>query len=52
VVIAARALGASPSPGTIVALGVVAAVTEALAPRASDNLLVPAAVWAAAEVLV
>jgi hypothetical protein len=32
-------------------LGVVAAVAEALAPRASDNLVVPAAVFAVALLL-
>ncbi len=35
----------------ILALGVVAAIAEALAPRSTDNLIVPAAVWTIAIVL-
>ena len=33
------------------AIGAVAALVEAAAPRSTDNLLVPAAAWAAAELL-
>ena len=36
----------------VVALGIVGAGAEALAPRGADNALVPVAVWAAAELLV
>lgn len=41
------ALGAWP----VLLLSLVAAGTEGLAPRGSDNLAVPAAVWAAAELI-
>jgi dolichol kinase len=37
--------------GTVLALGCVAAVAEGIAPRSSDNALIPIAVWAAAEVM-
>jgi len=40
-------IGAAP----VVALGALAAVVEAVAPRSTDNLLVPAAVWAGASLL-
>jgi dolichol kinase len=38
-------LGAPLAAGTAVAAGLVAAAVEAAAPRGTDNLLVPAAVW-------
>jgi dolichol kinase len=46
--VAAHLFGQPIAAGTIVLLGAVAAVVEALAPRGTDNLLVPAAVWLAA----
>jgi dolichol kinase len=39
-------MGATPPLATIVVAGVVAAVVEALSPRATDNLAIPPAVWA------
>jgi phytol kinase len=51
VAIAARLFGADPGVAAILLLGVLAAVVEAVAPRATDNLLVPTAVWAAASLL-
>lgn len=49
VVIAARLFDRAASPALIVGLGVLAAAVEALSPRSTDNLLVPAAVWAGAS---
>ncbi len=49
VAIAAWRFGAHPGASGIVGLGLVAAVAEALAPRGSDNVIVPAAVWGAAR---
>jgi dolichol kinase len=46
--IAAHLFGQPIAAGAIVLLGIIAAVVEALAPRGTDNLLVPAAVWLAA----
>src|SRR5262249_37483563 len=37
--------GAPLPPGGVLGAGVAAAVAEAIAPRATDNLLVPLAVW-------
>ncbi len=48
VLIVAAICGAQVSVNQAVALGLVAAVTEGLAPRGTDNALVPAAVWGAA----
>jgi dolichol kinase len=48
VVVAAGLFDASIAPTTVLAIGVIAAVAEGLAPRSSDNVLVPAAVWTAA----
>ena len=42
---AARFFDVAIAPWIAVGAGVVAAVAEAVAPRSSDNLLVPAAVW-------
>lgn len=50
-VIAALVVGAPISLLVALALGVVAAVTEALSPRGTDNLLLPIAVYAAARLL-
>jgi dolichol kinase len=38
-------LAGARAPGLVASTAVVAAVAEALAPRATDNLIVPAAVW-------
>jgi dolichol kinase len=38
-------LAGARAPGLVASAAVVAAVAEALAPRATDNLVVPAAVW-------
>jgi dolichol kinase len=43
--IAAARFGVPPSVGLLVGTGLAAAVAEAVAPRATDNLLVPVAVW-------
>jgi dolichol kinase len=52
-VLAAGALfGVAVAPTAVLALGVLAGVVEGLAPRSTDNVLVPAAVWAAATLLV
>ncbi len=45
--LAARCFHAPLSPGLLVASALLAAAVEAISPRASDNLLLPAAVWAA-----
>jgi dolichol kinase len=44
--LAARLFGATPPPLVIAGAGAVAAVTEAISPRSTDNLFVPAATWA------
>jgi dolichol kinase len=44
-VIAGRWFGAPLSPTLVLGAGLAAAVAEAVAPRATDNLLVPLAVW-------
>lgn len=49
VLIAARLFDHPVSPALAVGLGVLAAAVEALSPRSTDNLLVPAAVWAGAS---
>lgn len=51
VAIAATLLGVGLDPLRLVALGVIAAAAEGIAPRGSDNVLVPAAVWTAATLL-
>jgi dolichol kinase len=38
-------------PSVLFGIGAVAAVAEALSPRGTDNILVPSAVWLAAELL-
>src|SRR5262249_23294196 len=43
--IAAQRVGLPLPAGRLLAAGLAAAVAEALAPRATDNLLVPLAVW-------
>jgi dolichol kinase len=43
--IASFYFGAGSKPAVIIGIGVVAAIAEALAPRSSDNLLVPAVVF-------
>jgi dolichol kinase len=47
--IAARVLARGLPVATAIGLGAVAAIAEALAPRGTDNAIVPAAVWLAAE---
>ena len=42
---------AAVGAGAIVVLGLVAAAAEAVSPRGSDNLLMPALVWAAAQLV-
>ncbi len=49
--LAARLFGQPVDASTVVFLGVLAAIVEASAPRSTDNLLVPAAVWAGASLL-
>lgn len=49
--IAGLVLGASTPPLLLVLSGLVAAGAEALSPRSSDNLLLPAAVWVLLEVI-
>lgn len=49
VVVAARLFHHPVSAGLVLGLGVLAAAVEALSPRSTDNLLVPAAVWAGAS---
>ena len=44
-VVAATWFRGPVDPARALAVGAVAALAEAAAPRASDNLLVPAAVW-------
>ena len=52
-VLAAAALtGATIAPAVVLGLGAIAAIAEGLAPRATDNILVPAAVWAAASLAI
>lgn len=46
VCVAGVRFGAHPTWWWIAAAGIVAALAEALSPRATDNLIVPAAVWA------
>ena len=46
---AAALFGVGLPVGTALALGAIAAIAEGLAPRATDNILVPVAVWAAAS---
>jgi phytol kinase len=48
VLVAAGLFDTSIAPAAVLAIGAIAAVAEGLAPRSSDNLLVPAAVWTAA----
>ncbi len=48
VLIVAAVVGADLSINQAVTLGVVAAISEGLAPRGTDNAVVPAAVWGAA----
>jgi phytol kinase len=49
--LAAYLFDADPGAAAIAALGALAAVVEAIAPRSGDNLLVPTAVWAAATLI-
>jgi phytol kinase len=49
--IAAALFGITVSPSVLVVLGAIAAAAEGMAPRSSDNVLVPAAVWVAATLL-
>lgn len=49
--LAANWFGAPVGVGGVLALGAVAALVEALSPRASDNVLIPATVWALAEAI-
>jgi dolichol kinase len=51
VMIAAAWLGADVAAWRVPALGLVAALAEALAPRGTDNAVVPVAVWATARML-
>jgi dolichol kinase len=51
-VAAAALLDVSITPATVVALALVAALAEAMAPRSTDNALVPASVWVTATLLV
>lgn len=51
VAIAARLFHRAAPPAIALAIGAAAALAEALAPRGTDNLLVPASAWAAAELL-
>jgi phytol kinase len=44
--LAARLFGVVPGAGRVALAGLVAAGVEAVSPRASDNVLLPAAVWA------
>ena len=46
VAVASWALGAPVGPGMIAGAAIVAALAEAMAPRATDNAVVPVAVWA------
>jgi phytol kinase len=50
-VLVAQLFGHPLSAPVVLGLGLCAAVTEALAPRGSDNLLIPAAVWTTALLL-
>jgi dolichol kinase len=45
VALASLVLGARASSGTIVVAGLIAATSEAVAPRGTDNAVVPACVW-------
>jgi len=49
IAIAGWRFGAHPGAAEVAGLAVVAAVAEALAPRGSDNVVVPAAVWGVAR---
>lgn len=49
VAVAGWRFGVHPGAARIAGLGIVAAVSEALAPRGSDNMVVPVAVWGAAS---
>lgn len=51
VVLAGRLFDHAVSAWLAVAVGAVAALTEAASPRGTDNLLVPAAAWATTELL-
>lgn len=51
VAIAARLFDRSVPASAALTIGAVAALAEALAPRSTDNLLVPAAAWATAELI-
>ena len=51
VLIAARLVGHPIGAAVALGLGALAAVVEAVSPRGTDNLLVPAAVWAAATLV-
>jgi len=48
VLIVAAVVGVDLSINQAVTLGAVAAISEGLAPRGTDNAVVPAAVWGAA----
>ena len=49
VLVAAWRFGAHPGAAGALGLGAVAALAEALSPRGSDNVVVPAVVWGAAK---
>lgn len=49
VAIAAWRFGAHPGAAHVAGLAAIAAMAEALSPRGSDNVVVPAAVWSAAR---
>jgi dolichol kinase len=51
VAVAAHLFGRDVSGLAVLGLGVVASATEALAPRSTDNLLIPIAVWTAATLV-
>lgn len=51
VIIAGRWFGHAAATHLVLAVGAIAALVEAAAPRGTDNLLVPAAAWATAELL-
>lgn len=51
VLVAMALFGRDISIATIVGLGALAAITEAVAPRGTDNLLIPAVVWTAATLV-
>lgn len=51
VLVASWRFGAHVGAASVAGLGVVAALAEALSPRGSDNVVVPAAVWGAAKLI-